>query len=657
MTLDDLTAGHPQRRGCKACFLSGNDACSLLEDPHTYPCEACDDCEGDCELIIPPKFKKACERCKALRMECSYDIDAGKYQNSCQACADDELPCCAGPRDEDTLSRRMNDVLSRSKEEREYFTNLRKGRLAAKDRKYVSCNQCRCKKVRCSLVGKNALGPCSHCKKLDQQCEFTSIREYTELPASLRAPAPNLILREKNIRNRETTPEGFTSRDQAGEPHTPNTNTRTLAGEIEKRYTSRQKRKQAKKLTSSSTRKGKGKERSCDVVVELVGITAGIRHIHMKTSFCHPITFNYQPPPEFSPFELQTGEKSTTIRSPKDEVCHFCESPFFGQAGLSEKFGGPKNVEGFYWPDGSGFEEISGGYSELGLMPTKMCGACTTSRIEIMTCFKHQVVPLTVADTPLLDPQVVNKAAQAGFAGDFAPGKLLKEAKWCSICPSLADFKCCQEQIGFNGDGEEVTVKGCGLYLCEDCEVLMGKAFTGLCLPLPPSAFHFNSMITGGVTRNPEIIATVIGIIESQSYRFQTGVRADASFLTNEGELMVRLQQNFGQKDVEDSTDVRPDAFTGQEPKNKYGHDDEHGDSDDVGPPAKQFKGPDLKGKGKDWSAFAPEMRPKGWDETRGDYDDDLATAIWNSLADAGGHKESGKSGSSTIIDLTEDDD
>lgn len=53
LTLDQLTEGHPQRRGCKGCFNLGDDDCSLIDFGDTYPCTACEDTGIDCELIIP----------------------------------------------------------------------------------------------------------------------------------------------------------------------------------------------------------------------------------------------------------------------------------------------------------------------------------------------------------------------------------------------------------------------------------------------------------------------------------------------------------------------------------------------------------------------------------------------------------------------------
>ncbi|RDL40160.1 uncharacterized protein BP5553_00139 [Venustampulla echinocandica] len=59
LTIDHLTEGHPQRRGCKGCFNIGDDHCSLIEFDDVYPCTACEDTGIDCELIIPPNNDSA----------------------------------------------------------------------------------------------------------------------------------------------------------------------------------------------------------------------------------------------------------------------------------------------------------------------------------------------------------------------------------------------------------------------------------------------------------------------------------------------------------------------------------------------------------------------------------------------------------------------
>src|SRR4051794_31757445 len=100
LKITDLTDGHPQRRGCKACFLSGIDDCSLLDFSTDYPCAACEDGGYECEFIVPPLLKKSCLGCKRRKSKCSYRDNGGKGVNKCQECDLLDEPCCAAPLDE-----------------------------------------------------------------------------------------------------------------------------------------------------------------------------------------------------------------------------------------------------------------------------------------------------------------------------------------------------------------------------------------------------------------------------------------------------------------------------------------------------------------------------------------------------------------------------
>ncbi|KAE8448830.1 hypothetical protein EG329_008832 [Mollisiaceae sp. DMI_Dod_QoI] len=688
LTLKDLTIGHPQRRGCKSCFHSGNDACSLIHDPDSYPCEECDDAGFDCELILIPEYKKACERCKALKLTCSYKVDGGKHQTRCEACEDRNVACCAGPRSEESFTRRMDHVLSRSTPERQVLASLRQESPPERDRQFVSCNQCRNQGKKCSLKGKRSTGPCSHCRKAGEECQFAWAPTRAQSPPS--QLALQLVMKSENQKLRKrrrqqqqgrnpSTPEPATHKELTGEAYTPETHTKTLYSEMEAKALKQNKNQNKKRnaLGFDTEPKGKQHHKSKNYKLwkgpqspKLIGTTLGIRHIEIVTAFCHPIKFNYIPPPTFSPFTLPFRRASTTsstissnndpnnkkskagelIQAPPPGPCNFCESPFFPLTGLTDSTG-PKTVEGFYYPDGSGFEEISGGYSELGYKPTKMCVTCTTHRIKIMSCIMHQVRKLRTErewsvkhgakekeiDGKVFDDIEWDKATRAVHAGDLEGGKLIMDAKWCSICPNLATSKCCRRQPVLNDNGEEVIEDGCGLLLCDACVKLMEKIIDGLFFNLfsnrvPKLA---NTSRKGGVRTNPQILDALIRVIVSQSYRFPDGVRADASFLTEGGELMVRLGQGMGEEPL---VDAGSDSENRDRPSfsSRFGgepHVNHHNDTDDprfvskrtstwgekmtMDKPTKQDTmkpKKDVKGKGKDWSYFEPEFWPKNWD-------------------------------------------
>jgi hypothetical protein len=241
------------------------------------------------------------------------------------------------------------------------------------------------------------------------------------------------------------------------------------------------------------------------------GSIQGRNNIFITTSYCHPIKFNHVP-------------SSMPI-----DACSWCNNPLFGLYGLSTKGRDyqPRRVEGFYNPDGNSFVEIRGGYSELGHLPSKMCVTCTFDRIKIIGCEFHQVKQLSIAD---LDGWVLNEdkgtSACVAFGQDppdFVGAKFFLNVRWCSICPNLATFKCVTV-----GDG----VEGCGLLLCENCEDLLGK------------------VMKSGVTGGNKVLDTLVREVGSQNWIFVEGVRADATFLTSEGELMKILETEMSCKPV-----------------------------------------------------------------------------------------------------------
>jgi hypothetical protein len=280
-----------------------------------------------------------------------------------------------------------------------------------------------------------------------------------------------------------------------GDAHTPKTNTATLYQELESKLNNRHGKRREKNPTSSTS--------------GLVGQTLDQKHIHITTSFCHPIAFNYIPDP--------------LLKFP----CNWCESPLFGLFGLADHTG-PKTVEGFYWPDGRGFEEIFGGYSELGYSASKMCVSCTFERVRIRGCAGHELRRLGRGEIDFrgFDDEEWFKAERAIRRGDVKGGELILGSKWCSICPQLARFICCSNQTQGGGGGEEGG--GCGLLLCEECEVLLKRC------------------VKGGAKGSGAVLDAMVRTIKSNGWMYNMGVRADAEFLTGTGELMVRLEKGMG---------------------------------------------------------------------------------------------------------------
>ena len=359
MTLDDLTEDHPQRRGCKACFEAGDDECTLIEHKFKYPCEACRDGSVECELIIPPELKKSCERCKQKRRSCSYASDGGKGVETCDQCADEGVKCCAGPLRQ---SKRFEKTTSRGNGVRQSEVD---DAIEKVERMWVACNQCRTIGRRCTLKGKQDIGPCSGCRKDHEQCKFV-LPPQRQLHLSA-APDLSLSLRKKQQKSSHyfspkrgkspETPEEKNSRKNLG-VSSPATNTRNLLEEVAV-LGYKQGRRALKK---------------------------GNRHILRKTSFCHPIQFNYIPDPM------------------GDHPCDWCLTPFFGFYGLTDQTG-PRTAEGYWLGDGEGFEEVCGGFADPGVdgqarERTRMCVGCT---FEVSLPFPSihppiSLIPISQAD-------------------------------------------------------------------------------------------------------------------------------------------------------------------------------------------------------------------------------------------------------------------
>ncbi|PWY71682.1 hypothetical protein BO70DRAFT_389544 [Aspergillus heteromorphus CBS 117.55] len=154
----------------------------------------------------------------------------------------------------------------------------------------------------------------------------------------------------------------------------------------------------------------------------------------ITTSLPHPIDPFYLPP-----------EDGTL-------PCHFCSSPSYGILGL-----GPRCIEILDYGNGHWLE--IGGAEANAHAPSRMCVTCALERVHIVECKRHHIVPL-------------KGWRVEGF--DFeAAYRSLPNNPWCSLCPNPAFFGCAARQTG-NVYLEPVDGEvGCGLLLCESCEVWM----------------------------------------------------------------------------------------------------------------------------------------------------------------------------------------
>ncbi|TEY60247.1 hypothetical protein BOTCAL_0183g00150 [Botryotinia calthae] len=563
LILSDLNNGHPQRRGCKSCFEAGDDECSLIEYNHEWPCESCEDAGIDCELIIPPELKLSCIRCKEkLRKRCSYADDGGKDVDSCKACEEAGAKCIAGPKAGSGPSTRTIDVLDNIEAKKKGGSNTKKeiankllataiatvtnvAKPKAAPRKYVSCNRCRLEvKAKCTLK-RDEEGPCSRCIKAKVPCTFTMLPLPIPTPSNkgkskangketgpvLRTPqdlTQTIILESTRLNDREW---------RTTDPHARRTKAQQKAY---KRAISSSSPNEQFLITNSinehnslSRLPSYDLKYSTQATNQLIPPTfalhhKGIRTIIIPTSFAHPLIFNYKRDP-------------MALYPP----CDFHSTPFFGLFGY-----GIRHVTVVPWPSitGAGYEELENGWGDSGAGhdTTRMCVKCTYERVKILGCIEHELRPLEGLDERMRDDRLVRDSVKACEEG-MMQGKWMKgsgetpergsradlvwRAKWCAVCPRPGDWICksgdaCngRRSLSHSTQGSQSHVKGCGLILCDTCYELHGK------------------VQRGGKKGGRIVLGRVIQLAGSPSRRedYPDGVRADAGFLREDGELFIR---------------------------------------------------------------------------------------------------------------------
>ncbi|TGO50168.1 hypothetical protein BOTNAR_0403g00020 [Botryotinia narcissicola] len=564
LTISDLNNGHPQRRGCRGCFEAGDDECSLIEYSHEWPCESCEDAGIDCELIIPPELKLSCMRCKEkLRKRCSYVDDGGKGVDSCKACEEAGAKCISGPKAGSGPSMRMTDVLENVGAKKKGSSNSKKevtkkllataiatvtnvAKPKAAPRKYVSCNRCRLEiKAKCTLK-RDEEGPCNRCIKAKVPCTFTMLPLPVPTPSNKEKDKPNRkeavpVLRTPQDLTQTIILESTRLNDRewrTTNPHARRTKAQQKAHERAISSSSPDEQfliiNSANKHNSLSRLPSYDLKYSTQATKQLIPPTfalhhKGIRTIIIPTSFAHPLTFNYKRDP-------------MALYPP----CDFHSTPFFGLFGY-----GIRHVTVVPWPSitGAGYEELENGWGDSGAGhdATRMCVKCTYERVKILGCVEHELRPLEGLDERMRDDRLMRDSVKA-CEGGMMQGKWLKgsgetpergsradlvwRAKWCAICPRPGDWVCKsgdardgRRSLSHSTHGSQSHVKGCGLILCDTCYELHGK------------------VQKGGKKGGRIVLGRVIQLAGSPSRRedYPDGVRADAGFLREDGELFVRI--------------------------------------------------------------------------------------------------------------------
>ena len=210
---------------------------------------------------------------------------------------------------------------------------------------------------------------------------------------------------------------------------------------------------------------------------------AGLNTISIKTRLAHPIYFNYDPPADGT------------------QPCHWCDDLAYGIIGLPET-----HVRVTDYQDGRGYVEVSEGHAASGYPPSRMCRLCTSAVMLILGCTAHGLIPITGVSSAASDLNAVMQSMEPGRAGD-AP------FEWCRVCRRPAFYQCLNPlSVEMNLPGIEEL--GCGLKLCEWCASDLMNEHDG------------------------KLTECIAALEQDDSDPFHSKLRADASLLRSDGELM-----------------------------------------------------------------------------------------------------------------------
>lgn len=101
--------------------------------------------------------------------------------------------------------------------------------------------------------------------------------------------------------------------------------------------------------------------------------------------------------------------------------------------------------------------------------PGPMCARCVQQRSCIVKCTGHRAEPLDGFKPESFDFRAAYDSLNPGS------GKRVTKTPWCSLCPTPAFFRCATQPAtsGHEKSTEPGAVMGCGLMLCETCNILV----------------------------------------------------------------------------------------------------------------------------------------------------------------------------------------
>ena len=518
----------------------------------------------DCELIIPPIYKRACSYCKAKRLRCSYLLNAGKGVKNCEACTEAKVKCVAGP-------FRGGQPRIEEKEKEAIGWELRK---------YVACNECREAEKRCSLK-RGEEGPCNRCSKEEIECTFEIKHDIPPASPITKFSGNKKHGKSSNRRTNSThiLPPSFWTTGRVENPrHRREINKKKekdayyeldlnslineVIGKHQQRFTKKQARIHSRAQLSSPSLSISSSSVSPPSLSSpfLNGITSTGHQTHtLLTAFCHPIIFNYIP----DPMHLHPG-------------CDWCGFVLFGLSGYGER---EVTVIPYPTKNGMGYEELENGWGDEGFHQSRMCVDCTTYRIGIVGCELgdeeackggvsgkrgrnwgggHRLREIEGIDPRTWDDASLWRSCAALKEGNLVGGEdgaLAAKTKWCSICPRPAVVRCTsldtprstlsnthttpprseierekEREKGKGMEREREEEEGCGLELCAECHDLWTKVWA--------SAKKEKDMTTG------KALGKFIKVAGGRDRRhtYPDGLRADVGFVREDGELIVRMK-------------------------------------------------------------------------------------------------------------------
>ena len=167
LAVEDVSLGHPEARGCKACFMLGHE-CPLLSEG-MYPCECCVEDGIECELILEPPVKARCNSCIKRRIVCQF-IASPETPGPCKSCLGSSLRCVAGPKGGRTRTGPCLDkFVDESENEAQHVVKTFKKR--GKPR--AACIECASLGQYCTLTSSSTTRPpCDRCFASGTPCTY-----------------------------------------------------------------------------------------------------------------------------------------------------------------------------------------------------------------------------------------------------------------------------------------------------------------------------------------------------------------------------------------------------------------------------------------------------------------------------------------------------